>query len=39
MGKLLIKVNLIETNIKEFTDEDFPKKTISLKKRLKKEKD
>ena len=34
VAKIVEKVNSFEDNIKDIPDEDFPKKTIELKKRL-----
>ena len=39
MGKIVDKINLLEKNIKILQDEDFPKKTIELKKKIKKGQD
>jgi preprotein translocase subunit SecA len=36
MGKIVNKINLLEENIKILKDEDFPKKTIELKEKIKK---
>ena len=36
MGKIVDKINLLEENIKILKDEDFPKKTIELKEKIKK---
>jgi preprotein translocase subunit SecA len=36
MGKIVNKINLLEENIKNLKDEDFPKKTIELKEEIKK---
>jgi len=37
MGKIVNKINLLEKNIKNLKDEDFPKKTIELKAKIKKD--
>ncbi|MDC0533585.1 preprotein translocase subunit SecA [Candidatus Pelagibacter sp.] len=37
MGKIVHKINLLEKNIKNLKDEDFPKKTIELKAKIKKD--
>ena len=34
IAKIVEKVNVLEDNIKDFPDEDFPKKTLELKKKL-----
>jgi len=39
MGKIVDKINLLEKNIKILQDEDFPKKTIELKEKIKKGQD
>ena len=39
MGKIVNKINLLEKNIKNLKDEDFPKKTIELKEKIKKGQD
>ena len=39
MGKIVNKINLLEKNIKILKDEDFPKKTIELKEKIKKGQD
>jgi len=36
MGKIVNKINLLEENIKNLKDEDFPQKTIDLKEKIKK---
>ena len=35
ISKIVNKINLLEENVKNLKDEDFPKKTIQLKERLK----
>ena len=35
ISKIVKKINLLEENVKNLKDEDFPKKTIQLKERLK----
>ena len=37
IGKIVSKINSIEHSFKELKDEDFPKKTLEFKKRIKKE--
>ena len=39
MGQIVNKINLLEKNIKNLKDEDFPKKTIQLKEKIKKDQD
>jgi len=39
MGQIVNKINLLEKNIKNLKDEDFPKKTIELKEKIKKDQD
>ena len=39
IGKIVNKINLLEKNIKNLKDEDFPKKTIQLKEKIKKDQD
>ena len=36
INKIVVKVNSLEASIKKFSDEEFPKKTIELKKKLNK---